>query len=53
MDALLNVVDVEATCWERQPPAGEVSEIGLTVEVAVSASTAKRAFRPCPPPPML
>ncbi|MCI3222680.1 3'-5' exonuclease [Streptomyces sp. NP-1717] len=37
MDAegnLLNVVDVEATCWEGQPPAGQVSEIieiGLTV----------------------
>ncbi|MFG1809582.1 exonuclease domain-containing protein [Streptomyces sp. NPDC049040] len=33
-DELLNVVDVEATCWEGQPPSGEVSEIieiGLTV----------------------
>jgi inhibitor of KinA sporulation pathway (predicted exonuclease) len=32
--ALLNVVDVEATCWEGDPPPGEVSEIieiGLTV----------------------
>ncbi|MGW5781332.1 exonuclease domain-containing protein [Streptomyces sp. NPDC003863] len=32
--ALLNVVDVEATCWEGQPPPGAVSEIieiGLTV----------------------
>ncbi|WP_406859092.1 3'-5' exonuclease [Streptomyces sp. HUAS MG47] len=31
---LLNVVDVEATCWDGQPPAGAVSEIieiGLTV----------------------
>ncbi|MFI0895792.1 exonuclease domain-containing protein [Streptomyces sp. NPDC020983] len=31
---LLNVVDVEATCWEGPPPAGQVSEIieiGLTV----------------------
>ncbi|MGW7362533.1 exonuclease domain-containing protein [Streptomyces sp. NPDC054841] len=31
---LLNVVDVEATCWEGQPPPGSVSEIieiGLTV----------------------
>lgn len=31
---LLNVVDVEATCWEGQPPPGTVSEIieiGLTV----------------------
>ncbi|MDA1368850.1 3'-5' exonuclease [Glycomyces algeriensis] len=37
MDAprnLLNVVDVEATCWEGQPPPGavnEIIEIGLTV----------------------
>lgn len=31
---LLNVVDVEATCWDGPPPPGEVSEIieiGLTV----------------------
>ncbi|MYW63599.1 DNA polymerase III [Streptomyces sp. SID8379] len=31
---LLNVVDVEATCWDGQPPPGSVSEIievGLTV----------------------
>ncbi|MEU8920171.1 3'-5' exonuclease [Kitasatospora sp. NPDC048545] len=31
---LLNVVDVEATCWDGQPPPGQVSEIieiGLTV----------------------
>ncbi|MFD5321512.1 exonuclease domain-containing protein [Streptomyces sp. NPDC127098] len=31
---LLNVVDVEATCWTGQPPPGQVSEIieiGLTV----------------------
>ncbi|MFJ5867613.1 exonuclease domain-containing protein [Streptomyces parvus] len=31
---LLNVVDVEATCWEGQPPPDQVSEIieiGLTV----------------------
>ncbi|GAB3882226.1 hypothetical protein GCM10029964_039650 [Kibdelosporangium lantanae] len=30
----LNVVDVEATCWEGRPPAGQVNEIieiGLTV----------------------
>ncbi|MFI0237863.1 exonuclease domain-containing protein [Streptomyces sp. NPDC016845] len=33
-NALLNVVDVEATCWDGQPPPGSVSEIieiGLTV----------------------
>jgi inhibitor of KinA sporulation pathway (predicted exonuclease) len=31
---LINVVDVEATCWDGQPPPGQVSEIieiGLTV----------------------
>ncbi|MEU3655726.1 3'-5' exonuclease [Streptomyces sp. NPDC032161] len=31
---LLNVIDVEATCWDGQPPPGAVSEIieiGLTV----------------------
>ena len=31
---LLNVVDVEATCWDGEPPPGQVSEIieiGLTV----------------------
>src|SRR5262245_54067850 len=31
---LVNVVDVEATCWDDAPPAGQVSEIieiGLTV----------------------
>jgi inhibitor of KinA sporulation pathway (predicted exonuclease) len=31
---LLNVIDVEATCWEGQPPPGsvhEIVEIGLTV----------------------
>ncbi|WP_177155055.1 3'-5' exonuclease [Glycomyces harbinensis] len=30
----LNVIDVEATCWEAQPPpgmVGEIIEIGLTV----------------------
>ncbi|SDM50947.1 3'-5' exonuclease [Streptomyces wuyuanensis] len=33
-DQLLNVVDVEATCWDGTPPPGAVSEIieiGLTV----------------------
>lgn len=31
---MINVVDVEATCWDGQPPPGQVSEIieiGLTV----------------------
>ncbi|MEU3749001.1 MULTISPECIES: 3'-5' exonuclease [Streptomyces] len=32
--ALLNIIDVEATCWDGQPPPGsvnEIIEIGLTV----------------------
>ena len=32
--SLINVVDVEATCWDGEPPSGQVSEIieiGLTV----------------------
>ncbi|MEU6840378.1 3'-5' exonuclease [Streptomyces sp. NPDC046716] len=43
--ALLNVIDVEATCWDRQPPPGEVHEIieiGLTV---VDLSAGRRASR--------
>jgi inhibitor of KinA sporulation pathway (predicted exonuclease) len=42
---LLNVVDVEATCWPDSPPPGAVSEIieiGLTV---VDLSTAERVER--------
>lgn len=42
---LLNVVDVEATCWDRGQPPGEVSEIieiGLTV---VDLATAERLAR--------
>lgn len=34
MTTLLNVVDIEATCWPERPPAGqhsEIIEIGLTV----------------------
>ncbi|WP_367326050.1 exonuclease domain-containing protein [Streptomyces sp. HUAS ZL42] len=33
-DGLLNVIDIEATCWDGQPPPGSVSEvieIGLAV----------------------
>ncbi|MFI0937742.1 exonuclease domain-containing protein [Streptomyces sp. NPDC021020] len=44
---LLNVVDVEATCWEGQPPAGQVSEIieiGLTV-VDLAARTRRAKHR--------
>ncbi|AGM07164.1 hypothetical protein AORI_4580 [Amycolatopsis keratiniphila] len=43
--ALLNVIDVEATCWEGQPPAGsvnEIIEIGLTV---VDVSAGRRVSR--------
>ncbi|MFH8882386.1 exonuclease domain-containing protein [Streptomyces californicus] len=42
---LLNVVDVEATCWDGQPPPGQVSEIieiGLTV---VDLGAGERAAR--------
>jgi len=44
-DALLNVVDVEATCWPGSPPPGKVSEIievGLTV---VDLATRERVAR--------
>lgn len=45
MDTLLNVIDVEATCWEGRPPAGavnEIIEIGLTVvDLAAGARLAK------------
>lgn len=43
--ALLNVVDVEATCWEGAPPPGQVNEIveiGLT---AVDLATGERVGR--------
>ncbi|MGW2542113.1 exonuclease domain-containing protein [Kitasatospora sp. NPDC001574] len=42
---LLNVVDVEATCWEGRPPPGavnEIIEIGLTV---VDLGTGERVGR--------
>ncbi|MEU7867827.1 3'-5' exonuclease [Dactylosporangium sp. NPDC049140] len=32
MGRLLNVIDVEATCWAGQPPAGQVNEI---IEIGV------------------
>ena len=44
-ERLLNVVDVEATCWDRGRPPGAVSEIieiGLTV---VDLATAERLAR--------
>ncbi|AUG81470.1 DNA polymerase III [Kitasatospora sp. MMS16-BH015] len=43
--ALLNVIDLEATCWDGQPPPGSVSEIieiGLTV---VDVPAARRISR--------
>ncbi|MGW2181037.1 exonuclease domain-containing protein [Streptomyces sp. NPDC001732] len=45
---LLNVIDIEATCWDGQPPPGAVSEIieiGLTVvdlRAAAAAAPARR-----------
>lgn len=54
MDAsgdLLNVVDVEATCWEGTPPPGAVSEIieiGLTVVDLRSPSPAAAPGRRLP-----
>lgn len=42
---LLNVIDIEATCWDGQPPPGAVSEIieiGLTV---VDLRAAERVAR--------
>ncbi|MBP0451031.1 exonuclease domain-containing protein [Kitasatospora sp. RG8] len=44
-EGLLNVVDVEATCWDGLPPPGQVSEIieiGLTV---VDLGTGERVGR--------
>ncbi|WP_330237521.1 3'-5' exonuclease [Streptomyces sp. NBC_00525] len=43
--SLLNVIDVEATCWDGQPPPGsvnEIIEIGLTV---VDVSAERRVSR--------
>ncbi|MFE0458914.1 exonuclease domain-containing protein [Kitasatospora sp. NPDC058965] len=45
--ALLNVIDLEATCWDGQPPPGsvnEIIEIGLTV---VDLSARRRVSRHC------
>ncbi|MFE7462625.1 exonuclease domain-containing protein [Streptomyces sp. NPDC057499] len=42
---LLNVIDIEATCWDGRPPpgaVGEIIEIGLTV---VDLGTAERVAR--------
>jgi inhibitor of KinA sporulation pathway (predicted exonuclease) len=43
--SLLNVIDVEATCWDGQPPPGsvnEIIEIGLTVVDVAARSRASR-----------
>jgi hypothetical protein len=34
MENVINVVDVEATCWQGQPPPGQVSEI---IEIGLTA----------------
>ncbi|MET7440493.1 MULTISPECIES: 3'-5' exonuclease [unclassified Streptomyces] len=39
--ALLNVIDVEATCWDGQPPPGSVSEI-IEIGLAVVDVSARR-----------
>lgn len=39
---LLNVVDVEATCWEKQPPAGQVNEI---IEIGLCVVDVRRRER--------
>jgi inhibitor of KinA sporulation pathway (predicted exonuclease) len=37
--ATLNVVDVEATCWDSNPPSGQVSEV-IEIGLAVVDTTA-------------
>ncbi|MFF3390913.1 exonuclease domain-containing protein [Streptomyces sp. NPDC002669] len=52
---LLNVIDIEATCWDGQPPPGAVSEIieiGLTV-VDLRAAGAASPARPGSRKPVL
>ncbi|GAV45297.1 3'-5' exonuclease [Streptomyces acidiscabies] len=42
---LLNVIDLEATCWDGQPPPGSVSEVievGLTVVDVVARTRVSR-----------
>lgn len=41
LPALLNVIDVEATCWDGQPPPGSVSEI-IEIGIAVVDVPARR-----------
>lgn len=42
---LLNVVDVEATCWDGKPPVGAVSEIIEVGLVTVDLAAGERAGR--------
>lgn len=42
---LLNVIDVEATCWEGKPPPGEVGEIIEIGLVVVDLAARKRISR--------
>lgn len=43
---LLNVIDLEATCWDGQPPPGEVSEI-VEIGLAVVDPTRSRVSAFC------
>jgi inhibitor of KinA sporulation pathway (predicted exonuclease) len=43
---LLNVIDVEATCWETAPPPGEIPEI-IEIGVTVVDTAARRRIRRC------
>jgi inhibitor of KinA sporulation pathway (predicted exonuclease) len=40
--SLINVVDVEATCWDGQPPPGQVSEI---IEIGLNVVDLEQATR--------
>lgn len=42
---LLNIVDVESTCWEGRPPAGQVSEIVEIGLAVVDVSSGDRVSR--------
>src|SRR5258708_28301054 len=42
----LNVVDVEATCWENGPPPGQISEISEIGLATVDLGTGQRIGRP-------
>jgi len=50
--SLINIVDVEATCWDGRPPPGQVNEIieiGLTVvDLAANTRLGKHRILVCP-----